>query len=384
MKPISMLDLRAEYTLFEAEIRQAIDGVLESAYYVGGPEVGEFESELAKRVGVKHGIAVSSGTDALLCSLMALGIGPGDEVILPTFTFFATAGSVSRLGATPVFVDSDAQTFNMDPDGVRSAVTPSTKAIIVVHLFGQCADMGAIAEIGREKKIPVIEDAAQAIGASQNGTPACSFGELACLSFYPTKNLGGFGEGGMVLTNRDDLATRSRQMRNHGESRRYYHDFVGGNFRMDSMKAAILLVKLRHLDEFTRRRQTNAEMLGEVLAPAPVTTPHVAQGNVHVYHQYSILCDARDDLKTWLQDHGVGNGVYYPVPLHLQTCFAGLGYREGAFPVAERLAKEIISLPCHPMLEGDDIKAIGDEVCGFYAGKPGFEVTSSDTGASVI
>jgi dTDP-4-amino-4,6-dideoxygalactose transaminase len=252
MKQISLLDLKKEFGLFSDEIRTVVHTVLESQQFIGGPAVGELESTLADRLGVAHAVALSSGTDSLLCALMALGVGHDDEVILPTFTFFATAGVVARVGARPVFVDIDPQTFNLDPRSVEKAVTGRTKAIIAVHLFGQCAEMDALNEIAGARGIAVIEDAAQAIDARYRDRPAGSLGTMACLSFYPTKNLGGFGEGGMLLTNDATLAERAELLRNHGQSKQQYtHELIGGNFRLDTMKAAILLVKLRHLDEFT-------------------------------------------------------------------------------------------------------------------------------------
>jgi dTDP-4-amino-4,6-dideoxygalactose transaminase len=265
MRSVSMLDLKAEYRLFRDEVRAAVDGVLESQHFIGGPAVGELESALAAHSGVKHAIAISNGTDALLCTLMALGIGLGDEVILPSFTFFATAGTVARLGAKPVFVDIDPRTFNIEPGLIEKVVTGKTRAIIPVHLFGQCADMDAINEVAQRHKFKVVEDAAQAIGAKYKGRPAGTLGDFASLSFYPTKNLGGFGEGGVIFTNDEHHAIVCRQLRNHGESQRYHHDRIGGNFRLDTMKAAILLVKLKRLDEFTRRRRQNAAQYDKLL-----------------------------------------------------------------------------------------------------------------------
>ena len=360
MKPINMLDLQAEFRLFEGDIRAAIERVLHSQHFIGGKEVAELETALAARVGAAHAIAISNGTDALLVALMGLGIGAGDEVIVPSFTFFATAGSVVRVGAKPVFVDIDPRTFNIDPAAVAAAVTPRTKAIMPVHLFGQCADMDAINAIGRKHGLKVIEDAAQAIGATYRGRQAGTLGDAASLSFYPTKNLGGFGEGGMIFTQDAALATLLKQLRNHGESQRYMHERVGGNFRLDTMKAGILLVKLKFLSEFTRKRQANAALYDELLAGTPVETPFVADGNEHVYHQYSILTDRRDDLVAALKEKGVGTGIYYPVPLHLQRCFADLNYRKGALPVTERTCERIVSFPCHPMLSADDVRYVAE------------------------
>ncbi len=355
MRSLNMLNLKAEYDLFRDDIRAAIDGVLESQQFIGGPAIAELERALASRVHVAHAVAVSNGTDALLCAMMAIEIGQGDEVILPSFTFFATAGNVARLGATPVFVDIDSRTFNLDPALIEAAITPKTKAIVAVHLFGQCADMDAINAIAGRHGLAVIEDAAQAIDAKYKGRPAGTLADIASLSFYPTKNLGGFGEGGMIFCGDDDLAGLCKKLRNHGESQRYYHDRVGGNFRLDTMKAAILLVKLRHLDEFTRRRRNNAARYDRLLRGSPVTTPFVAPDCEHVYHQYSILSDRRDELVTYLRDRGVASGVYYPVPLHLQKCFADLGYKPGSLPVTEATCRRVLSIPCQPMLSNEDV-----------------------------
>lgn len=365
MRSVSMLDLKAEYRLFRDEIRAAVDAVLESQYFIGGPAVAELETALAACSGARHAVAISNGTDALLCALMALGVGHGDEVILPAFTFFATAGTVARVGATPVFADIDPQTFNIDPAKVERALTSKTRAIIPVHLFGQCADMDAINELARSRGVKVLEDAAQAIGARYKSRSAGTLGDLASLSFYPTKNLGGFGEGGMIFTNDEQLATICRQLRNHGESQRYYHDRVGGNFRLDTMKAAILLVKLKRLDEFNRRRRQNAAQYDRLLAGSGVTTPKTADGCEHVYHQYSILSDRRDALAAHLRDRGVGSAVYYPVPLHVQKCFALLGYKPGSLPVTEQSAARILSIPCHPMLSDEDVAYVAAAINEF-------------------
>ena len=370
MRSVAMLDLRGEYNLFREEIRAAVEQVLESQQFIGGPAVAELEDAIRARYGVGHAIAISNGTDALLCALMALGIGHGDEVILPSFTFFATAGAVWRVGAKPVFVDIDPRTFNLDPERVSQAVTPRTRAIIPVHLFGQCADMDAINATAKGHGLKVIEDAAQAIGATYDGRFAGKLGDVACLSFYPTKNLGGFGEGGMTLSDDGELATIARQLRNHGESQRYHHDRVGGNFRLDTMKAAILLVKLRHLEEFTRRRRHNAAFYDELLNGSSVTTPYVADGHQPVYHQYSILCDRRDELITFLRDRGVATGVYYPVGLHRQRCFSSLGYPEGSLPVTEKTCSRIVSLPCHPMLGEDDVRYVASCIHEFERTEP--------------
>jgi dTDP-4-amino-4,6-dideoxygalactose transaminase len=366
MRSVDLLDLRGEYALFREEVRAAVDAVLESQQCIGGPAVTQLEEALRARIGVRHAIAVSSGTDALLCALMALDISPGDEVIVPSLTFFATAGTVARLGAAPVFVDIDSRTFNIDPDQLAAAITKRTRAIIAVHLYGQCAEMDRINAIAADHGLSVIEDAAQAIGATYRGRPAGTLGQVACLSFYPTKNLGGFGEGGMILTDDEELAAVARQLRNHGESHRYHHDRVGGNFRLDTMKAAILLVKLNYLDEFTRRRRHNAARYDALFSGTGVIPPYVPEGHQPVYHQYSILCDRRDELVEFLRERGVGTGIYYPVPLHRQECFSSLGYAVGALPVAERTCARILSIPCHPMLTEEELEYVVGRIREFH------------------
>lgn len=364
-RDVRLLDLSAEFQVFGQEIRAAVDAVLESQHFIGGPAIGAFEAEMCRRTGAAHAIAVSSGTDALLCALMTLGVGAGDEVILPSFTFFATGGVVARVGAKPVFVDIDPRTFNLDAELVSGAITGRTRAILAVHLFGQCADMDAINALGATHGISVIEDAAQAIDATYHGRRACTLGDMACLSFYPTKNLGGFGEGGMVLTQDESLGTLARQMRVHGESSRYHHARVGGNFRLDTMKAAILSVKLKHLDTFTRRRRELARRYDANLVDVGVTTPYIADGQEPVYHQYTILCDRRDDLAAYLRERGVQSGVYYPVGLHRQACFATVGYAPGSLPVTEAVCERVLSLPCHPMLSDADIDYVCEQVSAF-------------------
>jgi len=365
MKNIGMLELRGESAIYAGEMRVAIDDVLENHAYINGPQVAELEIEIARRAGTTCAIAVSSGTDALLSTLMALGIGPGDEVVLPAFSFFATAGVVARLGAVPVFADIDPQTFNIDPQRVEAAVTGRTRAIIAVHVFGQCAEMDALRRIADKSGVALVEDAAQAIDATYKGRRVGGLGDAACLSFYPTKNLGGIGEGGMVLTNDEGFADLVRRLRNHGESERYVHDRVGGNFRLDTIKAAALLVKLRYLNEFTEHRRRNAARYDELLAGSAVATPHVDEHNKAVYHQYSVLCGRRDELRSFLAERGVATGVYYPIALHLQKCFASLGYRPGSLPLAERTCSEILSLPCHPMLSDDDLAYVASCVQEF-------------------
>jgi len=369
-RTVNMLDLATEFNLFADEVRSVVNTVLESQQFINGPAIAALEEELAGRTGARQAIAVSSGTDALLVALMALELQSGDEVIVPAFSFFASASAVWRLGGKPVFVDIDEKTFNIDPAAVEAAITERTRAIMPVHLYGQCADMDAILAIAAKNDIPVIEDAAQAIGATYKGRQACTMGALACMSFYPTKNLGGFGEGGMVFANDDRLGKLVRQLRHHGESERYIHERVGGNFRLDTMKAAILLVKLHYLDEFTKRRRAVAARYDARLVSSNVTTPQVSDGCTHVYHQYTIQTDRRDELRAFLQSQGVSSAVYYPVPLHLQPCFASLGYGTGDLPVTERVCGRVLSLPCHPMLEDDDLDYVASCVRAFGDSAP--------------
>jgi len=394
MKKIGMLDLAAEFGLMERDVRAAIDGVLGHQAFVNGPEVGRLEERLAGLCGRRFAVAVSNGTDALVCALMSLGVGAGDEVITTPFTFFATAGAIHRVGARPVFVDIEPDTFNIDPAKIAAAITLRTKLILPVHLYGQAADMAAIEavaenlsrdsanrgtaraeargsggfEMGPQARgIPVLADAAQAIGAAHRDRPACAWGFAATLSFYPTKNLGGFGEGGMIVTDDEAFAQRCRMCRNHGETRRYHHEFVGGNFRLDTMKAAILLAKLEHFPRFQEARRRNAARYDELLANTPVQTPAVRPENRPAYHQYSILCDDREGLMAHLQERAVGSAIYYPIPLHLQECFRSLGYQPGDFPVSERTARRILSLPIHPMLTDEDLVRVADGVRSHYA-----------------
>ena len=345
---VPLLDLAVQFRQVEAEVREAINRVLESQAYVLGPEVAALEKEIAGLSGVAQGIGTSSGTDAILASLMALGIGPGDEVIVPTFTFFATAGCVARVGATPVFVDILPDTFNIDPDATEAAITSRTKAIIPVHLYGQCADMDRITAIAQRRGLVVIEDVAQASGAKFEGKPAGSFGKAGGLSFYPTKNLSAMGDAGMIVTDDADLAQKLRFTRDHGQNPQYYYHFIGGNFRLDGFQGAILRVKLRHLAAWTAARQARAARYDRELAGSAVQVPPVDPRCEHVYHQYTVRCSRRDGLQKHLTDAGIGSGVYYPLPLHLQPCFAYLGYKEVSCPMAEQAAKEVLSLPISP------------------------------------
>jgi len=348
---VPLLDLKAQFAPIRADVLDAMTRVCDAQQFILGPEVEALERELAAFLHVPHAIGVSSGTDALLVALMALDVGPGDEVVTTPFSFFATAGSVARLGARPVFVDIDAATFNIDTGRIEAAITPRTKAIVPVHLFGQSAGMDAITEIATRTSVPVVEDAAQAIGTTYRDQIVGGLGAIGCFSFFPTKNLGTFGDGGLVTTRDAALARKMRAIRQHGGEVKYHHDSVGGNFRLDALQAAILRVKLPHLDAWTQARQRNAERYDAMFADASLTDiirlPVRASDSTHIFHQYVIRTPERDRLRAFLQDRGVGTEVYYPVPLHLQPCFRGLGQSAGAFPRAEAAATEVLALPIY-------------------------------------
>ena len=354
---VSMLDLKGQYLPLRAEIRQAMDELCDAQAFVLGPAAERFERSVAAYCGTKHALGVSSGTDALLCALMALDIKPGDEVICPAFTFFATAGVVARVGATPVFADIDPGTFNLDPASFEQRITPRTKAVIPVHLFGQCADMEAINAIAGKHGITVVEDAAQAMGAKQNGRPACSMGFAGCLSFYPTKNLGAFGDAGAICTDDTAFFEKCELMRVHGSGHRntYYHKFVGGMFRIDALQAAVLDIKLKYLDGWHEGRRRNAAIYDRMLAGTKVKTPPILRGNWSIYNQYVVRVPNRDAVKQKLADRGIGSAIYYPVPLHLQECFAYLGHRPGDFPESERACREVLALPVYPELTEEQV-----------------------------
>jgi dTDP-4-amino-4,6-dideoxygalactose transaminase len=371
---VPLLDLKGQYQSIRADIDAAVARVIESQYFILGPEVAALEQEIAAYSGAAHGVGMSSGTDALLAALMALDVGPGDEVILPAYTFFATAGVVARLGATPVFVDIDPVTFNIAPDAVAGAITDRTRAIIPVHLYGRMADMTPIMRAAAARGIAVIEDAAQAIGAfDADGRKAGAIGDMGCFSFFPSKNLGGFGDGGMTVTNDADTAQSLRMLRMHGMEPKYYHAIVGGNFRLDALQAAVLRVKLRHLDGWSDGRRANAARYRKLFAEAglagadlPVVLPADEPG--HIYNQFVIRADRRDALQAHLRACGVATEIYYPVPLHRQQCFAYLGHEDGSLPVSEAAARETLALPIYPELTEAQLAHVVACIAGFYGG----------------
>lgn len=371
---VPLLDLKAQYQSLRGEMLAAVEAVFDSQQFILGPDVGKLEEEVAAYCGVKFAIGCGSGTDALYLALRALDVGPGDEVLTVPFTFFATAGAITNVGARPVFVDIDPATFNMDPARVEAALAahPRVKAVMPVHLYGACAEMHAITAAAGRRGIPVIEDAAQAIGAEHHGRRAGSLGAAGCFSFFPSKNLGGAGEGGMVTTGDEALAARLRALRVHGSKVRYYHDEVGTNSRLDSLQAAVLRVKLRHLDEWTRRRQENAALYFELLGSPglPIVLPEAPESATrHVRNQFVIRAERRDSLRQHLAGLGIGSEIYYPLPLHEQKCFAHLGYEKGSFPVSEAASEQVLALPVYSELVREDIEWVCEGIRSFYAGK---------------
>jgi len=372
VRAVRLLNLRAQHDEIRAEIGEAVGRVIESQQFILGPEVEAFERDLAEYCGVGHAIGCASGSDALLLALKAAGIGAGDEVITTPYTFFATAGAIIHAGARPVFADIEPVTFNLDPARFEDAVKqhPKARAVIPVHLFGACAQMDAIGDVARRRRMVVIEDAAQAIGAEHNGSRAGGLGAIGCFSFFPTKNLGAFGDGGALTTGDVELAARLRRLRMHGSRERYLYNEVGYNSRLDALQAAVLSVKLRHLDAWTVARQRNADLYRQLAgARLPITLPSAQPWQSrHVYHHFNIRAARRDALREFLITEGIGAEVYYPKPLHLQECFGGLGYRVGDFPEAERLALEALALPVHSELQEGDIDAVVEAIQRFYQG----------------
>jgi len=370
--PVPLLDLEAQYRPLRDEILAAVTRVCDSQRFIMGPEVEALEHELAQHLGVPEAITVSSGTDALLAALMGLGIGAGDEVVTSTFSFFATAGSVARLGAMPVLVDIDPITYNIDPAALRAALTPRTRAIIPVHLYGLCADMDPIMEIADNAGVPVIEDAAQAIGSTYNSRQAGTIGRIGCFSFFPSKNLGAFGDGGFITTSDAALAHEIRLLRYHGAEPKYFHKRIGGNFRLDALQAAVLRVKLPHLERWTSMRQANAgryDMLFRTRGLTDrLTLPSAPAGRRHIYNQYVVRVPERDRVREALADRGIGTEIYYPVPFHLQECFASLGHKRGDFQHAESAASSVLALPIFGELTSDQqthvVDALADALRG--------------------
>jgi dTDP-4-amino-4,6-dideoxygalactose transaminase len=365
---VPLLDLTRQYASIRDEMNKAIQDVLHHGQFIMGPELREFETRLAEYCAVKNGIGVASGTDALLLSLRALNVGSGDEVITSTFTFFATAGVISRLGAKPVFTDIDRQTFNIDPDCLARAITKKTRAIIPVHLYGQIAEMDEISAIAKKHNLHIVEDAAQAIGAAYRGKKAGSFGTTACFSFFPSKNLGAYGDAGFIVTNDDELADLIRRLRVHGAKPKYYHSMVGYNSRLDTIQAAVLMVKLKYLPDWHEARRERAARYDRLLEGIQqITTPVVSEHNYHIYHQYTVVAEDRDSLKDFLKSREIGIDTYYPIPLHLQDCYKELGYRRGDMPVSESLSKKVISLPIFPELTDSEQDFVVESIKEYYS-----------------
>jgi len=374
---VPFFDLTAQFKSIEAEIKSALDEVFKTQQFILGPPIKVLEEKIAQYCRIRYAMGVASGSDALVLSLMALGIGVGDEVLIPPFTFFATAGSVSCLGAIPVFVDIDPETYNIDPFKIEEKITSRTKAILPVHLFGQCADMDPLLQIAKTKKLFVIEDAAQALGAEYRPQPgsegrrAGQIGDLGCFSFYPTKNLGAFGDAGMVVTDHPDFAEKIRLLRVHGSQPKYFHKSIGINSRLDTMQAAILLVKFKYLETWTLERQKKAEryqlLFQDVLSSANgLKLPTIQYHNRHIFHQYVIRVPERDRLKKYLAEEGIGTDIYYPLPLHLQECFSFLKYKLGDLPNSERAAEEVLALPIYPELPEDHQELVVERIKAFY------------------
>ena len=367
---VPLLDLQAQYLSLRDDLRQALDRVLSSQRFVLGDEVRGLENSIAAYCQTKHAVGCASGSDALLLALMALDVKAGDEVITTPFSFFATAAAIARLGARPVFVDIDPRTYNIDPSQVADAITSRTRVILPVHIYGQCALMDPLLDVGRRHGIPVVEDAAQAIGATDNGRPAGSMGSIGCFSFYPTKNLGGAGDGGIMTTSDDEIAARLRRLRAHGGSNEYEHEEVGINSRLDELQAAVLRVKLPSLDRWSDERASKAALYSKLLSEAdlsfPLVTPQVRADGRHIFHQYVIRVPGnRDALMEHLKAHGIGSKVYYPIPLHLQTCFNYLGYKEGQFPETESAANETLALPAYPELTDEQQVYVVESIRNF-------------------
>lgn len=370
---VPLLDLKAQYATIKNEVLAAVSEVLESQQCIGGPKVAELEDKIVAVSGCKYAVGTSSGTDAILNSLMSLGIGAGDEVITTPFTFFATVGCIVRIGAKPVFVDIDPRTYNINPGLVERAITAKTKVIMPVHLFGQMADMDPIVELANKYNVAIIEDAAQSITSTYKGRRAGSIGTIGCFSFFPSKNLGAAGDGGMVVTNDLNLYSLLKITRNHGANPKYYHKVIGGNFRLDPIQAVVLLVKLPHLDQWSEARRHNAKFYDERFAGTMVQTPYINPHCVSIYNQYVIRVPKRDELVAYLKEKGVGCEVYYPHPMHLQECFSYLGYKQGDFRESEKAAKEVLALPVYPELTEEMQNYVAESILSFVATVVGYQ-----------
>lgn len=362
---VPLLDLKAQYATLKTDLDAAVHRVLESTRFIGGPEVSGLEEEVARYSQSRYAIGCASGTDALILALRALGVGPGDEVVTTAYSFFASAGTVVNVGATPVFVDIDPRTYNMDPHRLEAAITPRTKAVIAVHLYGQCCDLAAVKAVCDKHRLYLIEDAAQAIGSEWEGKRAGSVGDFGCFSFFPSKNLGGAGDGGMVTAQDETLAERVRLLREHGAKPKYYHAIVGTNSRLDALQAAILRVKLQHLDRWSEGRARNAALYDSLFEGTGIGRPYHDPRTRHIYNQYVIRVNDRDGLRRHLTDRNVGHEVYYPVPLHLQQCFANLGYKAGDLPLSEAAARDTLALPIYPELTEEQIRYTAASVTEF-------------------
>lgn len=364
---VPLLDLKREYNEIRQQIDAAVKQVFDNTNFINGSQVTEFEKSVAEYLGCKHAVGVASGTDALLLSLRAAGVAPGDEVITTPFSFFATAGAIANVGAVPVFVDIDEDNFNIDVARIEAALTKKTKVIMPVHLFGQCADMDPIMELAAAHGVAVVEDAAQSLSAKYKNRMSGTIGDMGCFSFYPSKNLGAAGDGGMVVTNSDEFDETLRKLKAHGGKNEYHHDLVGFNSRLDTLQAALLLVKLPHLDSWSSARIGNAEFYTRAFAEGKVKTPHREEYAYHIFNQYTITVEKRDSLRGHLNEKKIGNKIYYPVPLHLQECFRYLGYKEGSFPVAERAAKQALSIPVFSQITQDEQEFVVETISGFIS-----------------
>jgi len=366
---VPLLDLKAQYATIKSEVLAAMNEVLDSQVCILGPIVADLEQQVAALSGCKFAVGVSSGTDALLASLMALGVGPGDEVITTPFTFFATAGCISRVGAVPVFVDIDPLTYNLDPTKIEAAISQHTRAIIPVHLYGQMCDMDPIMEIAHRHDLYVIEDAAQAISATYKGRKAGSIGAVGCFSFFPSKNLGGAGDGGMIVTNDSAMYERLVIMRAHGSKPKYYHKFIGGNFRLDPLQAAILLVKLPHLDDWSEARRHNAAFYDGAFAGSSVQTPRISRDRISIFNQYVVRIPNRDEVLRFLSRQGIGTEIYYPVPMHQQECFAGKCRLSGSLVESETAARSVLALPIYPELTPEQLNHVATTLLQYISSK---------------